>query len=60
MLQFWVTWSFFTLEEQGREVAQKDVTDPELRNMTDVKITFEFPRARGQPEFNRNLIVLQK
>ena len=61
MLQFWVTWSFFTLEEQGREVAQKDVTDPELRNMTDVKICAAGDNSdRPQLGFIKGLVVLQK
>ena len=51
---------YLSLGVGGTQMARKEVTDPELRNMTDVKITFDFPRARGQPEFDRNLIVLQK
>ena len=44
----------------GTQMARKEVTDPELRNMTDVKICAGDNGDRPQPGFIKGLVVLQK
>ena len=52
---------FLALSIGGREVGRKEVTDPELRKPTDVKIFIGHPvEKRCQPGFIRRLVVLEK
>ena len=52
---------FLSLSVGGREVGRKEVTDPGLRNLTDVKVKLGRPqKERCQPGFIRRLVVLEK
>ena len=45
----------------GREVGRKEVTDPELRKLTDVRVCIGHPDEElCQPGFIRRLVVLEK
>ena len=50
---------YLSLGVGGTQVARKEVTDPELRNMTDVKISAG-NNNRPQLGFIKGLVVLQK
>ena len=49
---------FLSFAVGGRELGRKEATDPEFREMTDVRI--DIGRHRIQPGFIRRLLVLQK
>ena len=52
---------FLSLSVGGREVGRKEVTDPELRKLTDVKIVIGHSHEEcRQPGFIRRLVVLEK
>ena len=52
---------FLSLGIGGAEVARKEVADPELREMTNVKVNLGHPqRRRQQPGFIQRLIMLHK
>ena len=52
---------FLALSIGGREVGRKEVTDPKLRKLTDVKIGIgHWDEERRQPGFIRRLVVLEK
>ena len=51
---------FLFLSVGGREVGRKEVTDPELRKLTDVKIGIgDSDEECRQPGFIRRLVVLE-
>ena len=50
---------FLSLSVGGREVGRVEVTNPELRKLTDVKVSIGHPdEKRCQPGFIRRLVVL--
>ena len=52
---------FLSLGIGGAEVARKEVADPELREMNNVKVILGHPqRRRQQPGFIQRLIMLHK
>ena len=52
---------FLSLSIGGREVVRKEVTDPELRKLTDVEIVIGHSHEEcRQPGFIRRLVVLEK
>ena len=52
---------FLALSVGGREVGRKEVTGPELRNLTDVKVYIgNYDEERRQPGFVRRLVFLEK
>ena len=52
---------FLFLSVGGREVGRKEVTDPELRKLTDVEIVIGHSHEEcRQPGFIRRLVVLEK
>ena len=52
---------FLCLSVGGREGGRKEVTNPELRNLTDVKVHIgNLHEENCQPGFIRGLVVLEK
>ena len=52
---------FLALSVGGREVGRKEVSGPELRNLTDVNVYIGHPVEKNcQPGFIRRLVVLEK
>ena len=52
---------FLSLSVGGREVGRKEVSGPELRNLTDVNVYIGHPVEKNcQPGFIRRLVVLEK
>ena len=52
---------FLSLSVGGREVVREEVTDPQLRKLTDAKVTIgHTDRELSQPGFIRRLVVLEK
>ena len=52
---------FLSLSVGGREVGRKEVTDSELRKLTDVKVSIRrADEKRCQPGFIRRLVILEK
>ena len=52
---------FLSLSVGGREVVREEVTDPQLRKLTDAKVTIgHTDRQLSQPGFIRRLVVLEK
>ena len=52
---------FLALSVGGREVGRKEVTDPELRKLTDVEVCIGHPTEQhSQPGLIRRLVVLEK
>ena len=52
---------FLSLSVGGREVGRKEVTGPELRNLTDVKVYIGHDHEElRQPGFVRRLVILEK
>ena len=49
---------FLSFAVAGRKMGRKEATDPEFREMTDVRINIG--RHKIQPGFIRRLLVLQK
>ena len=52
---------FLSLSVGGREVGREEVTDPQLRELTDAKVTIGHnDRELSQPGYIRRLVVLEK
>ena len=51
---------FLSLSVAGKEVGREEVDDPQLRNLTGVKVTLGHAKELTQPGFIRRLVVLEK
>ena len=52
---------FLSLSVGGTEVGRKEVTNPDLRRLTDAKVLIGIPdREQYQPGFIRRLVILEK